>query len=161
MRSGGTSGVMDKQQPLLEEMGVFVRERRRALGLTQERLAQRIGYVQERISVLERGKYGMPSLPALALLADALEVPLAEMLTRAGYRVAGDSGHDADEARAGPQPEQFRRLLEENARLAEELVSTQQRLQDACATMSEVDLLHERMRSSREQMRELVASLHQ
>jgi transcriptional regulator with XRE-family HTH domain len=150
---------VDKQQPLLQEMGNFVRERRRELGLTQEQLARRVGYVQERISVLERGKYGMPSLPALALLADALEVPLAEMLQRAGYRVQPDSGDGAEGLRAGTQPERFRRLLEENSRLAEELVSTQRRLQDACATMSEVELLHERMRSSREQMRALVASL--
>jgi transcriptional regulator with XRE-family HTH domain len=150
---------VDKQQPLLHEMGNFVRERRRELGLTQEQLARRVGYVQERISVLERGRYGMPSLPALALLADALEVPLAEMLRRAGYQVEGDSGSRAEAARVGNKPEQFRRLLEENMRLAEELVSTQRRLQDACATMSEVDVLHERMRTSREQMRALVASL--
>jgi hypothetical protein len=36
--------------------------------------------VQERISNLERGTYGLPSLPALTLLADALDVGLADLL---------------------------------------------------------------------------------
>jgi hypothetical protein len=45
----------------LTGMGRFIRERRSALQLTQVQLAEQLSWTQERISVLERGKYGMPS----------------------------------------------------------------------------------------------------
>lgn len=76
------SSTSDTQQ---KAFGVFVRERRQVLGCTQERLAHRVQWTQERISRLENGKYGMPSLPALARLATGLEMPLFEMLVAAGY----------------------------------------------------------------------------
>src|SRR5947209_10189661 len=69
----------------LESLGHYIRERRQALGLTQTQLGQRLGWMQERVSILENGKYGMPSLPALARLAIACEVPLMEILRAAGY----------------------------------------------------------------------------
>jgi transcriptional regulator with XRE-family HTH domain len=69
----------------LEALGQFIRERRRALRLTQTQLGARLGWVQERISVLEHGKYGTPSLPLLASLAEALEVSQAELLSAAGF----------------------------------------------------------------------------
>ena len=39
---------------------------------------------QERISVLENGKYGLPSVPALIHLANGLDIPFSE-LAAAGY----------------------------------------------------------------------------
>lgn len=74
----------------LESLGNYIRGRRQALGLTQTQLGQRLGWMQERVSILENGKYGMPSLPALARLAVACEVPLMEILRAAGY---GDDSH--------------------------------------------------------------------
>src|SRR5947209_3356665 len=74
----------------LESLASDIRGRRQALGLTQTQLGQRLGWMQERVSILENGKYGMPSLPALARLAIACEVPLMEILRAAGY---GDDSH--------------------------------------------------------------------
>ncbi|HLJ69210.1 MAG TPA: helix-turn-helix domain-containing protein [Chloroflexota bacterium] len=71
--------------PNLEALGHFIRSRRQSLNLTQTQLADRLGWVQERISALEHGKYGMPSLPALARVAEALDAPLASIIEVAGY----------------------------------------------------------------------------
>jgi transcriptional regulator with XRE-family HTH domain len=70
----------------LKGLGGLVRRRRRELGLTQTQLGKRTGWVQERISLLESGKYGTPSLPALATIADALETTLVEVLQAAGFQ---------------------------------------------------------------------------
>lgn len=86
--------------PDLTILGTFLRERRQTLGLTQHQLAERLGWQQERISTLERGRYGIPSLPLLARLAEALETPLAVLLEAAGYPVqtsaALSSGNGSD-----------------------------------------------------------------
>jgi two-component system, OmpR family, sensor kinase len=73
----------------LQRLGTFVRQRRVALGITQVQLADRVGWTQERVSVLENGKYGMPSLPSLSHLASTLDSTLFAMLTAAGF---GDEG---------------------------------------------------------------------
>lgn len=67
-------------RPDLQGLGAFVRERRRALGLTQRQLGERIDWVQERISLLERGGYGLPSVIILARLARALDCPLTALI---------------------------------------------------------------------------------
>jgi two-component system OmpR family sensor kinase len=72
--------------PDLEGLGRFVRERRGSLNLTQTQLAERLDWVQERISLIENGRYGLPSLPALVRLAEALECPLASVVEAVGYR---------------------------------------------------------------------------
>jgi signal transduction histidine kinase/transcriptional regulator with XRE-family HTH domain len=72
-------------QPDLQRLGAFIRERRTALQLTQEQLAKRLDWTQERISVLERGKYGLPSLLALVHMAEALEVPLDALIEATGF----------------------------------------------------------------------------
>lgn len=82
----------------LQSLGAFIRERRLALGFTQLQLAQRLGWVQERISLLENGKYGLPSLPSLADLAGALDVPLAHLLDAAGYPVSPTETGSKDRA---------------------------------------------------------------
>ena len=74
----------------LAELGRFIRARRTSLQLTQAQLGNLLGWGQERISTLEHGKYGTPSLPVLARLADALACSLADLLAAAGYHV-GDS----------------------------------------------------------------------
>lgn len=80
----------------LDALGAFVRDRRQSLNLTQTQLAERLGWVQERISVLEHGKYGMPSLPALARLAAALETSLYSILGSAGFDENFASTHQAN-----------------------------------------------------------------
>src|SRR5579859_7564814 len=85
----------------LESLGSYIRARRQALGLTQTELGQRLGWMQERVSILENGKYGMPSLPALARLAIACEVPLMEILRAAGY---GDESNVESDSLAVEQP---------------------------------------------------------
>lgn len=77
------------QIPDLIQLGMAVRNRRRELNLTQTQLAERLGWGQERVSVLETGKYGLPSLPLLAHLARALEVPLAVLMEAVGFGVRG------------------------------------------------------------------------
>src|SRR4051794_21326527 len=71
--------------PDLAALGQFVRERRTALNLTQTQLAERLGWKQMRVSVLEHGKYGMPSLRVLAALAVALELSLLDLINACGY----------------------------------------------------------------------------
>ena len=61
------------QPPVLARLGTTIRDHRKELDLTQSQLADRLGWTQERISVLETGKYGLPSLPLLSHLAGALE----------------------------------------------------------------------------------------
>ena len=76
-----------RQSPDLAALGTVIRERRRTLRLTQEELAGRLSWSQERVSTLENGKYGMPSLPLLAELAMALDVPLSTILAAVGFEV--------------------------------------------------------------------------
>lgn len=71
--------------PDLASLGAFVRRRRQTLGLTQRELGQRIEWAQERISLLERGGYGLPSLIILARLASAVESPLTALIAALGY----------------------------------------------------------------------------
>ncbi len=78
-----TNGPSSEAQQ--KALGAFVRERRGALGLTQTQLGDRTGWMQERVSILENGKYGMPSLPALVRLASALECRLSQLLSAIGY----------------------------------------------------------------------------
>lgn len=88
----------------LQALGAFVRQRRQSLGLTQTELGYTFGWTQERISILEHGKYGMPSLPVLARLAGGLHTSLNEVLNAIGYSgeilAAGAEQSDAQYAAA-------------------------------------------------------------
>lgn len=75
-------------QPDLQRLGELVAGHRKELGMTQAELAAKVSWSQERISNIERGRYGLPSLPSLARLAAALDIPLAGMLDAAGYAVS-------------------------------------------------------------------------
>lgn len=87
----------------LHRLGAYIRARRQSLGLTQTQLGKRLGYYQERISAIERGTYGMPSLPACADLADALEVGLGELIEAAGYSLQANNGGGGRHSRYGVQ----------------------------------------------------------
>lgn len=73
-------------------LGTFVRERRQALGLTQEELAERVGPTmrQAKISRLEHGRVALPRREKLEALAAALEVSLGDLLVRSGWMTDGD-----------------------------------------------------------------------
>jgi putative transcriptional regulator len=55
-----------------------VRRRRKALGLSQERLADRAGFDRRSVNRIERASYS-PSLDRVSQLADALEFTLGEL----------------------------------------------------------------------------------
>jgi two-component system, OmpR family, sensor kinase len=80
---------MPRDDADLPALGAFIREQRKQLDLTQDQLAGRVGWTQERISVLETGKYGVPSLPALARLAEGLEVPVLALIETLGFPPRG------------------------------------------------------------------------
>ena len=83
-----SSSFSDGHSADLDGLGIFIRSRRLELELTQAQLADRLGWVQERISLLEHGKYGLPSLPSLARLAGAVESELGDVLLSVGYHGA-------------------------------------------------------------------------
>ncbi|MGW4437038.1 helix-turn-helix domain-containing protein [Streptomyces sp. NPDC004596] len=62
-----------------------LRRIRRERGLTQVQLADRVGVLHTSISLMERNHNG-PSVTVLAALADALGVPMDDLMTRADDR---------------------------------------------------------------------------
>lgn len=77
------------QSPNLPRLGATIRDHRKKMELTQSQLADRLGWSQERVSLLETGKYGLPSLPLLAHLAEALELPLSSLMEAVGFGIEG------------------------------------------------------------------------
>lgn len=72
-------------KPLKVALGEVVRERRRALSLTQEQLADAAGLHSTYISLIERGMKS-PSLDSIEALGRALGVP-AHDLVKAAERI--------------------------------------------------------------------------
>jgi transcriptional regulator with XRE-family HTH domain len=68
--------------------GQAVQARRKALRLTQERLAQRVGVDRQSINRWENGAHS-PSLHQLLRLSDGLGVPLSQLLAAAEAYAAG------------------------------------------------------------------------
>jgi transcriptional regulator with XRE-family HTH domain len=72
-------------------LGALIRTRRRELGWSQEQLADQVAACgdptirQSDISRLELGKVGLPRAARLRALAAALDLPLGELLARAGW----------------------------------------------------------------------------
>ena len=68
-------------------LGTFIRGRRKALGLSQEQLAERLGdgVRQSEISRLERNRIALPRRGRLEQLALALDVSIGELLMRSGW----------------------------------------------------------------------------
>jgi transcriptional regulator with XRE-family HTH domain len=76
-----------------QTLGQVIRSRRIALGLTQEELAERIGdgVRQAEVSRLERGRVTLPRRQRLAHIADALNMPVGELLASSGWAGAGEA----------------------------------------------------------------------
>lgn len=67
-------------------LGEIVRNRRLALGITQEELAYAVGREQSWVSHIERDKYkSLPEPELFAALARALRMSQADILRRMGY----------------------------------------------------------------------------
>jgi transcriptional regulator with XRE-family HTH domain len=80
------------------QFGKYIAKRRKAVGLTTEALAERVGTSRSAIHYWETGKW-LPSVSQLEPLAQALEVSYEELFVKAG--------HDPDVL---PDPEPYFRL---------------------------------------------------
>jgi transcriptional regulator with XRE-family HTH domain len=75
---------MGKKRPraeIRERFGSAVRDRREALGLTQEEFADRAGIHRTYVSDIERGSRN-PSLVNIERIAEALELTLSELFAQ-------------------------------------------------------------------------------
>ena len=93
--AGVTVGKGAKQRngrALIDGIGQRLADRRRALGLTQAVLAEKIGVAEETMSRMESGKVAI-SLERLAKFCDLLDSPIEELLLQV-------SENPEDEARA-------------------------------------------------------------
>lgn len=72
-------------------LGQHIAQKRRAQGLTQQELAERVGVESVTVSRLETGA-SLPSIIRLAEIADALDVSLTEL-------VSGVSPHASDQGK--------------------------------------------------------------
>jgi transcriptional regulator with XRE-family HTH domain len=120
------------------------------MGLTQTQLGRRIGYYQERISALERGTYGLPSLPALEELAHALECELTDLLCACGY-IRAQTVQAPVQVGAPVSGSRLRDGVQQISRGMDDL---QRRLSATESSMHQVELIRERMRTSRREMTE-------
>lgn len=74
---------------------------RRARGLSQNDLADRVGMSQEWVSGVERGKTKHPGIDALHRLADELRLPVDRLVIAAGYATTPEGAWNViDEAAA-------------------------------------------------------------
>jgi transcriptional regulator with XRE-family HTH domain len=73
----GSGDTAARKAEYQRALAAFIRHRRMGLRLTQTQLAERVGWSQERISNLESGKYGLPTILALSRLATmTMKTPL-------------------------------------------------------------------------------------
>jgi len=90
-------------------LGRVIRERRTALGLTQEELAERVGdgVRQAEISRLEHDKVSLPRRPRLEQLAKALDLQVGHLLASSGWTGAehlDDVEHNPETDSSWPEP---------------------------------------------------------
>lgn len=67
-----------------QELGNVIKDYRKAAKLTQKQLADRLGKAESTVRMWELGK-NTPPLDTLKMIGETLNVPLGELLTRAGY----------------------------------------------------------------------------
>lgn len=96
-------------------LGTKVRQLRKAKGLTQEALAKVVGVEPSYIGHIERGRTKSPGRDVLVRLAEALGVPVEELLAAAGYlqapRLDGLPDFHVYVSRKFAQTPRFRRAL--------------------------------------------------
>ena len=128
--------------------GTFIRDRRKDLGLTQSELGARIGWAQERVSVLERGKYGLPSLPQLCRLADALAISLGWLLQELGIDGLQGSAPDREQ-QAGQSTHRIDLRL---GATLDQMHVVERNLHDAEQQVQRADVLRASIRERRQQI---------
>jgi transcriptional regulator with XRE-family HTH domain len=74
---------MDEQQA--KELGSYLRSQREAAGVSIRSLAPEVGVDQAQIIRLEQGTVASPRADLLGRICDRLNLPLADVLTMAGY----------------------------------------------------------------------------
>lgn len=101
-------------------MGALIRERRKALDLTQNGLAVEAGVSPHTIKYLERGWLHTPDEPyspqrkSLVKLSDVLGIPLDRMLETYGYKAgARDKAQFTVTGLTPEQVEQVRQFIED------------------------------------------------
>lgn len=72
--------MSNKQESLIKILGTNIAVRRKALGMSQEILAEKIGITQQALARMEQGKIA-PKLTRLPELAGALQCSVAELVT--------------------------------------------------------------------------------
>lgn len=97
-------------------LGQLVRDRREALGLSLRQLGQRIGTTDTTVMRIESGEIANPRGEVLRALAEALEVPSADLFAAAGYTIPTElpSFRPYLRTKYGELPDQALRELERN-----------------------------------------------
>src|SRR4051794_38323994 len=67
------------------ELGTLIRERRRSLGITIDALAAGTGVVKSVIHRIEDGTTQQPQPQTLAVIAAAIDLPVADLFALIGY----------------------------------------------------------------------------
>lgn len=83
-------GTQTTEEAVVLRVGHNIGERRRALGLTQAQLAERLGVDTETLSRFERGKHA-PTLKNLIRLAGLLQTTVADLLAEEGQQPSDDA----------------------------------------------------------------------
>ena len=72
--------MSNRQESLIKILGTNIAVRRKALGMSQEILAEKIGITQQALARMEQGKIA-PKLTRLPELAGALQCTVANLVT--------------------------------------------------------------------------------
>lgn len=91
-----TTVLRKEVEPLLVALGKTIRERRVALGMSQEELAERSGLHRTYISDVERGIRNL-TIGALWFIAHGLGMQLREIITLIENRVENDKAQAAQQ----------------------------------------------------------------
>ena len=79
-----------KDDEMLRELGIEIRSRRKALRMTQEKLADEVGVTFKHVSDIERGRTSLSAI-LLVRIATALKVTPNDLLD---FSTSGESSHD-------------------------------------------------------------------
>lgn len=80
----------EDQRALAKKIGLHIASQRKALGWTQDKLAEQMGVDAETISRFERGA-NLPSVPTLARLGEAMRFPVFAQLFDPATTKRGDT----------------------------------------------------------------------
>ena len=75
----------------MEELGKFLRKRRKAKGLSMREVAEQSGISHTEVYRIESGRRAYPSIRVLTALGKTLDVPNEEVLRLAGYKEDDDT----------------------------------------------------------------------